>query len=110
MTLRRGREAAEQRHWFDVGFDVLEEQLRRRETAWPFSFGETPGWADLHLVPQVRKGVTRFNVDMAAYPLIGGVYARCAALPAFAAAAPENQPDYAGPFREPSLQETEGMG
>lgn len=99
-----------QRHWFDVGFAVLEEHLRRREADWPFCFGETPGWADLHLVPQVRKGITRFDVDMAAFPLIGGVYARCAALPAFAAAAPENQPDYAGAFSEPSLNASEGMG
>lgn len=98
-----------QRHWFDVGFNTLEEQLRRREEAWPFCFGREPGWADLHLVPQVRKGVSRFNVDMTPFPLIAGVFDRCAALPAFVAAAPERQPDYKGSFTEPSLANSEGM-
>jgi maleylacetoacetate isomerase len=98
-----------QRHWFDVGFKTLEEHLRRREKAWPFCYGDTPGWADLHLVPQVRKGISRFNVDMAPFPLIDGIFRRCAALPAFIAAAPEQQPDFPGTWTEPPLEKGEGL-
>jgi len=93
-----------QRHWFEVGFTALEEILARREKAWPFCFGETPGWADLHLIPQVRKGITRFNVDMGTWPLIRGVFERCTPLPAFIAAMPENQPDWPGQIVEPVLK------
>ncbi len=77
--------------------------LAQREAAWPYSFGETPGWADLHLIPQVRKGLSRFNVDMKPYPLIDGVFKACVDLPAFIAATPEQQPDYPGRLVEPEL-------
>ena len=85
-----------QMHWFHTGFKAQEQILRDRETQWPFSFGDQPGWADLHLVPQVHKGISRFNVDMSAYPLIHGIYQACLDLPAFVAARPENQPDWTG--------------
>ena len=93
-----------QRHWFDKGFSALEELLARRLTAWPFCFGEAPGWADLHLVPQVAKGLTRFNVDMSPFPLIDGVFKACVDLPAFVAATPAEQPDYPGKLIEPELR------
>ncbi len=93
-----------QRHWFDKGFSALEELLARRPTAWPFCFGEAPGWADLHLVPQVAKGLTRFNVDMSPFPLIDGVFKACVDLPAFVAATPAEQPDYPGKLIEPELR------
>ncbi|MFK7942751.1 MAG: glutathione S-transferase N-terminal domain-containing protein, partial [Paracoccaceae bacterium] len=50
-----------QLHWFHTGFKVLEQILADRETSTPFCFGETPGWADLHLSPQVHKGISRFG-------------------------------------------------
>jgi maleylacetoacetate isomerase/maleylpyruvate isomerase len=43
-------------------------------------------------VPQVYNA-ERFKVDMAAYPAIARIAAHCAALPAFAAAHPSQQPD-----------------
>jgi len=92
-----------QRHWFAKGFTALEALLGRRETCWPYCFGDSPGWADLHLVPQVRKGLTRFNVDMLPYPLIDGVFKACVDLPAFIAASPPEQPDYPGKVIEPAL-------
>ncbi|MCA8926474.1 MAG: maleylacetoacetate isomerase [Alphaproteobacteria bacterium] len=98
-----------QRHWFDVGFRTLEEHLRRREEPWAFCFSETPGWADLHLVPQVRKGISRFKVDMTPFPLIAGIFERCAALPAFIAAEPRNQPDFPGEWTEPDINAGEGL-
>ncbi len=92
-----------QEHWFHKGFAALEELLRRRETPWRYSFSDMPGWADLHLIPQVRKGLTRFNVDMTAYPLINSVYKACDDQPAFIAARPENQPDWPGQIIEPAI-------
>ena len=92
-----------QHHWFHKGFTALEEQLARRETAWRCCFGDEPGWADLHLAPQVQKGLTRFNVDMGDYPLINGVYKACENHPAFVAARPENQPDWPGKIIEPAI-------
>lgn len=98
-----------QRHWFDVGFNTLEQHLAEREEPWPFCYGEEPGWADLHLVPQVRKGISRFNVDMTPFPLIAGVFERCRVLPAFIAAEPKNQPDYNGEWTEPDINKGEGL-
>ena len=92
-----------QMHWFHTGFKALEQTLADRETAWPFCFGDAPGWADLHLAPQVHKGISRFDVDMGDYPLIHGIYRACADLPAFVAARPENQPDYPGQIVEPVI-------
>jgi glutathione S-transferase len=79
-------------HWLTVGFTALEATLARREIAWPFCFGDTPGWADLHLVPQIGNA-RRFAVDLAPYPLLMAVEARCAELPAFQNARPEAQSD-----------------
>ena len=35
----------------------------------------------------------RFGLDMARYPTIARIHARCLAMPEFANALPENQPD-----------------
>jgi maleylacetoacetate isomerase len=93
-----------QRHWFAKGFAALETLLVRRPTAWPFCFGDTPGWADLHLTPQVTKGLSRFNVDMSPYPLIDCIHKACVTLPAFIAATPAEQSDYPGRVIEPELR------
>lgn len=85
-------------HWLDLGFAALEAALAARPEPWPFCFSDTPGWADLHLVPQLRNG-RRLGCELTAYPLLLGVEARCVDLPAFRLARPEHQPDYAG---EPS--------
>ncbi len=80
-------------HWIVEAFTALEEMLRRRTTDWPFCFGETPGWADLHLVPQMRNA-RRFECDLAPYPLLKAINARCVELDAFKRAHPSEQPDY----------------
>jgi len=92
-----------QRHWLAQGFAALEKYLAQREIAWPYCFGETAGWADLHLIPQVSKGIRRFNLDMSLYPLIERVFKTCVELPAFISARPEQQPDYPGGFMEPEI-------
>ena len=62
------------------------------ETAGRFLVGDAPTIADLYLVPQLYAG-RRFNVDLSAFPKLLQVEAACAALPAFAAAHPDVQPD-----------------
>lgn len=81
------------RHWMEEGFRALEESLARRTEATPFCFSETPGWADLHLVPQLENA-RRLGIDLAPYPLLLSVEARCTPLDAFRLARPEAQPDY----------------
>ena len=85
-----------QTHWFELGFTALETHLRERTQSFDYCYSESPGWADLHLVPQVRKAISRFDVDMSPYPTIMAVAERCMAQAAFIAAAPEKQPDYPG--------------
>jgi maleylacetoacetate isomerase len=85
-------------HWLSRGFTALEAALAARPEPWPFCFGDTPGWADLHLIPQLRNG-RRLGCNVADYPLLLEVEARCVDLEPFRLARPEHQPDYAG---EPS--------
>jgi len=94
-------------HWFRRGFTALEALLTARETPWQYCFSDEPGWADIHLVPQVQKGLSRFNLDMTPYPLLASVYQRCAGQAAFIAATPEQQPDYPGRLSEPSLERSD---
>ncbi len=57
-----------------------------------FCVGDIPTIADCALVPQIHSA-RRFGVDPAAYPRITAIGAACEELPAFAAAAPDRQPD-----------------
>lgn len=57
-----------------------------------FLAGDAPGVADACLVPQLYSA-RRFGVDVAPYPRLRAVEARCAALPAFVRARPELQGD-----------------
>ena len=79
--------------WLTEGLEACEAQLARRSTATPFCFGETPGLADICLVPQVFSA-QRFGVDIGHLPLVNAVHATCEALPAFADAHPRRQPDF----------------
>lgn len=83
-----------QTHWFAKGLSALETALEKRGSAWRFCFGDAPGWADLHLIPHVRKGLTRLDLDLSPYPHIRQIHEACSSLPAFIAASPEEQPDF----------------
>jgi maleylacetoacetate isomerase len=82
-------------HWFEKGMQALEAflALRRKDTIYCFS--DEPGWAELFLVPQLRKSVGRYFLDISPYPRTRDAYERCLQHPAFMAAAPEHQSDYA---------------
>ncbi|MGB0220335.1 maleylacetoacetate isomerase [Sinimarinibacterium flocculans] len=86
--------AAWLRHWITRGLAALEDELRAMPDA-PFVFGETAGWAECLLVPQIYAA-TRFGCDAARYPRLSRVAAHCASLPAFQRAHPDAQPDAGG--------------
>jgi maleylacetoacetate isomerase len=77
-------------HWIKQGFAAIEQLIRPG----PFAFGAKPSLADVYLVPQVFNA-RRFNVPLEPYPKIAAVDGACAAIEAFAAAAPARQPDAA---------------
>ena len=78
------------RHHIARGLGAIEAVAG--ETAGTFLVGDVPTIADLYLVPQLYSG-RRFNVELSAFPKLLQVEASCAALPAFAAAHPDAQPD-----------------
>lgn len=78
-------------HWLAEGFDAIESRLAKTSDG-RFCFGNTPGLADVMLIPQVFNAF-RFELDMSPYPTIASINDHCLALDAFAHAAPENQPD-----------------
>lgn len=77
-------------HWVSEGFDAIEIRLAG-SSGGHFCFGDTPGLADVLLVPQVFNA-HRSGLDMTPYPTIAGINRHCLGLDAFARAAPENQP------------------
>lgn len=63
-----------------------------RETAGTFCVGDAPTIADCCLIPQLASA-RRFGVDLTKHDLLLGIEQRCLALPAFADAMPDRQPD-----------------
>jgi maleylpyruvate isomerase len=63
-----------------------------RETAGKFCVGDAPSIADCCLIPQLASA-RRFGVDIAQHDLLLGIEQHCMALPAFADAMPDQQPD-----------------
>ena len=79
--------------WMQDGLAAF-GRLIRPDT--PFCFGDTPGLADLCLVPQLYNA-HRWGCDLTRFPRLREIEARCLALPAFDAARPETQPDAEDP-------------
>ena len=79
-------------HWVVTGFTALEKRLTGEPQTGRFCQGDTPGFADCALVPQVANA-RRFKVDLGAFPTIVRIDAACRELEPFKQAAPENQPD-----------------
>lgn len=80
------------RHWIDVGLVALESQLAREPATGEFCHGSMPTLADCCLVPQLANA-RRAGIPLDAYPTLTRIEAKCNALPAFAVAVPEKQPD-----------------
>jgi maleylacetoacetate isomerase len=79
-------------HWITVGFTALETQLSTSKMTGTLCHGDTPTLADICLVPQMANAY-RFKVPVDAFPTLVRIDKAARALPAFAAAAPEKQPD-----------------
>ena len=82
------------RHWVKQGFDGMEPLLANSSDTGKFCHGDTPGLADICLVPQVFNA-QRFNCDLSPYPTIGRIYDACTDLEVFDKAQPSNQPEAA---------------
>ena len=93
-TLGQGDEAVAEwiRHWIGVGFKALEELARRHGDGRHCLYGDGVTLADVCLVPQMYNA-RRYYCDVTPYPALVAIDAHLAALPAFAAARPEVQPD-----------------
>lgn len=79
-------------HWITTGFTALEALVADHPDTGHYCHGDTPGLADIALVPQMYNA-RRFGCELGAFPTLVRIDATCRAHPAFAAAAPENQPD-----------------
>lgn len=75
--------------WIVRGFRALEE-MAQASAGEIFLFGDTPGIAEIALIPQMANA-RRFKVELDAFPRLLTVDAACRALEAFDRAAPENQ-------------------
>jgi len=81
-------------YWVEQGFDGVEPLLANSSDTGKFCHGDSPGLADICLVPQVFNA-QRFDCDLSPYPTIGRIYDSCMALDAFDKAQPSNQPEAA---------------
>lgn len=77
------------RHWMTLGLGAYQAMI---EPGARFSVGDTPTFADICLVPQLFNA-RRWQLDMSGLEPLAAIERRCLELPAFAAAAPERQPD-----------------
>jgi maleylpyruvate isomerase len=79
-------------HWVREGLAALEARLAPDPHTGRFCHGESPTLADICLIPQLANA-RRVSMDLAPYPTLTRIEATCNALPAFADAAPAQQPD-----------------
>ena len=78
--------------WITTGLEGLEALVADHRRSSDFLFGDTPGMAEVYLVPQLYNA-RRWGVDLAPFPTLSRADAAARALPAFAEAEPERQPD-----------------
>lgn len=76
-------------HWMEKGLAAFQASI---DPSTPFCFGDTPGLADICLIPQLYNA-HRWGVDLDPLQRLTEIEARCLAQPAFRAARPEAQPD-----------------
>jgi maleylacetoacetate isomerase len=80
-------------HWIAEGFGALERLLAGDSRTGLFCHGDTPGLADIVLVPQVFNANRYQSLDLTPYPTIVRIYQTCLGIDAFAVAHPDRQPD-----------------
>lgn len=80
--------------WIGDGLAACDALLAKRPES-RFCFGDTPGLADICLVPQMFSA-ERFGLDLAPFERLGHIRAACEELSAFVLARPADQPDFEG--------------
>ncbi|HEY5210631.1 MAG TPA: maleylacetoacetate isomerase [Stellaceae bacterium] len=80
-------------HWTKLGFDGIEPRLAGDRRTGDFCHGDTPGIADICLVPGVFNARIYPSFDLAPYPTIMRIFENCMRLAPFQRALPERQPD-----------------
>jgi len=80
-------------HWIARGFEALEHEARRLSGDGRHLYGASVTLADVCLVPQMANA-HRYKVDVEPYATLRAICAHLEALPAFARAAPQAQPDF----------------
>jgi maleylacetoacetate isomerase len=93
LTLDEAAVSRWYRHWVAEGFAGL-ETLVKRWSGGRYLFGDAVSVADVCLVPQVYNA-RRFDCDLTPYPTLVRIADALRGEPAFARAAPEQQPDAA---------------
>lgn len=78
-------------HWIDNGLQSLEEMISAGSKG-SWLFGETPGWAEVYLVPQMYNA-RRWGADLSKCPRLVAADEQARQIKPFVDAAPENQPD-----------------
>lgn len=82
-------------HWIERGLTSLEQTLEARAGRTRFAFSDTPGFAELHLIPQLYN-CRRAGLPLEAYPRLVDIDGACRQIEAFRAAAPERMSDFTG--------------
>ena len=80
------------RHWIDIELSALETRLANDPATGRFCHGDQPTLTDVCLVPQLYNA-RRLECDLGGFPTLRRIDQTCRELPAFAQAAPEQQPD-----------------
>jgi maleylacetoacetate isomerase len=80
-------------YWIATGFEAFERLVAGDRRTGDFCCGDAPGLAEIALIPQVVNS-ERYRLDLSPYPTITRIHNNCMKLDAFAAAHPNNQPDY----------------
>ena len=92
LGISEGQKLAWYHHWIQLGFGALETQLASESATGIYCHGDAATLADVFLVPQMANA-RRFDLDLSPYPTLVRIDATCRELPAFIAAAPQNQAD-----------------